>query len=341
MTDKPHFPGAEWETKPAEELGFDPVKLEKARTRLAEYVGSEGRYGVVVVRGGYIAAEWYAGVEEDRRNGIASTRKSFTSCLLGIAVAEGKIPSVDARASEFYPEMLEIPEGCGPKPNRCNKPEDAQITFRHLITNTSGYLKPGELPGKVFHYQSFGMNVVEHALARLYGVYRPDAPESLPGVGEPIREELRYPIGASWTYSYGNFEHAPGAKMGVWGYKLRLNMTCRDMARAGWLWRNWGNWNGQQVVPADYLRQATVTAPHIVENIPEEHWCYGHAFWTNDYGKLWPSLPRDSFAAAGAGSHHIWVCPGLDLVIVQRFGPWEDQAENDGVVIPWILDAIR
>jgi CubicO group peptidase (beta-lactamase class C family) len=113
------------------------------------------------------------------------------------------------------------------------------------------------------------------------------------------------------------------------------------MARAGWLWRNWGNWNGQQVVPADYLRQATVTAAHIVENTPEEHWRYGHAFWTNDYGKLWPSLPRDSFAAAGAGCHHIWVSPGLDLVVAQRFSPWQDQAENDEIVIPWILDAVR
>ncbi|NIR00537.1 MAG: serine hydrolase, partial [Gemmatimonadales bacterium] len=84
------------------------------------------------------AAEWQAGIESDRRVEIASARKSVSSCLLGIAIGEGKIPSADAFVRDYYPEMLAVPEGTGPKANRSNKPEDAQITFRHLITNTSG-----------------------------------------------------------------------------------------------------------------------------------------------------------------------------------------------------------
>lgn len=340
MSESFRYPGIDWETRPPEALGFDPARLRAAGDRIAELAGASGRYRVAVVRDGCLAAEWNAGVGADERITIASARKSFLSCLIGIAIAEGRLPSIDAEIREFHPEMLDVPEGAGPKPGRHGKPQDARITFRHCITNTSGYLKPGELPGEVFHYQSWGMNLVQHALARIYNLYDPADPEGSAGVGKLVRRKLRDPIGATWTYSYSNFDHDAGARTEVWGYKLKLHMTCRDMARSGWLWRCGGKWENRQVVPSAYLREATVTADHIRRNCPEKQWCYGRAFWTNDSGVHWPSLPRDSFAASGGGSQHIWVCPGLDLVIAQSPGPWKDHIDLDGVVIPWILDAI-
>ena len=53
-----------------------------------------------------------------------------------------------------------------------------------------------------------------------------------------------------------------------------------------------------------------------------------------------PGNFEDSFAASGAGSQHIWVCPSLDLVVAQSPGPWEDQKENDTGPIRWIVDAL-
>ncbi len=122
MTDAPHFPGSDWETRPAEQLGFDPAKLDSARARLDEKAGDDGRYRIVVVRGGCVAAEWNRGIDADHPHNQASAAKSVFSTLLGIAIAEGKVPSADAVASEYYPEMLDVPEGAGPKPGRCNKP---------------------------------------------------------------------------------------------------------------------------------------------------------------------------------------------------------------------------
>ena len=237
--------------------------------------------------------------------------------------------------------MLDVPEGSGPKPGRSSKPEDADITFRHLITNTSGYLKPDEKPGQKFHYQTFGMNVLMHAIGKVYGVYDAADPEGSIGSGELIREKIRDLIGGTWTWEWANFDLWEQAELGIFGYYTRLMMTCRDQARLGWLWLNRGNWDGKQVIPSDYLEEATQTAELVRNAAPEEEWSYGHAFWTNDHGKLWPSLPRDSYAAAGAGSQHVWVCPSLDLVIAQSPGPWDDQEENDSGPIHWILDALR
>ena len=54
---------------------------------------------------------------------------------------------------------------------------------------------------------------------------------------------------------------------------------------------------------------------------------------------MWPNLPRDSFAASGAGSQHIWVCASLDLVVVQSPGLWEDQEENDAGLLRLVAEA--
>ena len=108
--------------------------------------------------------------------------------------------------------------------------------------------------------------------------------------------------------------------------------TARDTARAGHLWLNWGNWNGVQVIPETYLKEATVTNPFILKHEPEENWKYGHGFWVNDHGKHWADLPRDSFSASGAGAKHVWACPLLGLVVSQNPGTWNDVKEEDAKV---------
>ncbi len=334
------YPEERWARREPAALGFDPEKLEAAGRWLAER--ADGRpYRVVVVRHGYLAAEWADGVAADERLPMASAAKSLYSCMLGIAIAEGVIGSADDRVMASYPEMMNVPEGCGPKPGRFARKKDRAITFRQLISNTSGYLKPGEEPGKVFHYQTFGMNILCHALATRYGYYDSRDPERLPGFGQLLEEKIRDPIGGTWTWGYTNFDLPPRARIHIFGNYTQIYATAYDMARMGWLWLNWGRWGDRQVVPEAWLREAVRVAPDIRSHAPEEKWTYGYAFWTNEYGRLWPSLPRDSYAASGAGSKHIWVCPSLDLVVAQSPGLWRDQEENDAGVLRLILDACR
>ena len=73
--------------------------------------------------------------------------------------------------------------------------------------------------------------------------------------------------------------------------------------------------------------------------------CLG--FWVNDHGKQWPDLPRDSFAALGAGAKMTWVCPSLGMVASANPGVWtrlDDESErvalqNELLVI--LCDAVR
>jgi CubicO group peptidase (beta-lactamase class C family) len=332
------YPEAEWEHASPAEAGFVPEKLDRARHWLEANVGDR-RYRVVIVRGARLVAEWNHGVDQGEQLWLASATKSIFSCILGIAISEGKLPSADAKLVDFYAEAMDVPKEEGPKPGRYAFEKDRVITFRQLISNTSGYMKPGEEPGKVFHYQTYGMNVLTHAIAKTYGLYDIRDPEGSPGFKQLVDEKLRLPIGATWGYYLANFELHPKARINIFGYYDGVKSTALDMARLGGLWRSWGRWEDKRLIPEAWLREATQTAPAIRNNCPQEQWKYGYAFWTNDYGQLWPNLPRDSYAASGAGSQHIWVCPSLDLVVTQSPGLWQDQEENDAGLLRLIVTA--
>lgn len=82
------------------------------------------------------------------------------------------------------------------------------------------------------------------------------------------------------------------------------------------------------MIPEDWMRQVARTAPDILACCPHGQRRYGHGFWTNDHALLWPDLPKDAFAACGAGSKLAWVCPSLDLVVAQSPGIHKDHADE-------------
>ena len=100
-------------------------------------------------------------------------------------------------------------------------------------------------------------------------------------------------------------------------------MTALDMARLGWLWCNLGRWGDTQIVPAPWLHESVKVNPTSARTPGEQGAKYGQGFWSNELDRCWPGLPRDSFAAIGAGSQLIWCCPSLDLVIVEGPGYFE------------------
>jgi CubicO group peptidase (beta-lactamase class C family) len=367
------YPGVEWNCILPSEAGFDSGKLDSAKRWLDHRVGN-GKYRVAIIRGGRLVSEWNHGFRlqkrfpflslakfvisknftmtgkhsasdsnqnagRDKQLSVASVAKSIFSCILGIAIEDGKIQSADDKVIDYYPEAFDVQEGEGPKPGRYAFKKDRGIIFRQLISNTSGYMKPGEEPGKVFHYQTFAMNILTHAIAKTYGTYNISDPEGSPGLKLLIDEKIRIPIDGDWEHEYMNFNLHPKACVNIFGYYDGVKASALDMARLGWLWCNWGRWKDKQLIPEEWMREAIKTAPDIITNCSREQWKYGYGFWTNDHHQLWPSLPRDSFAASGAGSQHIWVCPSLKLVVVQSPGLWQDQTENNTGLLRQVVNA--
>ena len=182
-------------------------------------------------------------------------------------------------------------------------------------------MKPGERPGEVFHYQTYGMNILTHSLAKIHGRYDVSDPEGSPGFSTLIDEYIADRIGADLRYTLSNFALHDDARLDIFGYYCQVHTRPVDFARLGWLWLNGGRWGDAQVVPEDWLTAATSTAPDILANSPPEEHHYGMGFWTNDNDQLWPGLPRSGFSASGAGGHYCSVFPDEDIVVVQNPGP--------------------
>ena len=120
------FPGADWEAKSPDGLGFDVEKFVGVEAWLREVAGDK-KFQVGVARYGYLAAEWRQGVAADAKLSQASAAKSYYSTLLGIMVAEGKLSSPDEKVVDYYPEMMDVGELEGPKAGRYAFEKDRAI----------------------------------------------------------------------------------------------------------------------------------------------------------------------------------------------------------------------
>jgi CubicO group peptidase (beta-lactamase class C family) len=261
--------------------------------------------GFVVVRNGYIIHERYFH-EDYGRTGpvrVRSVTKSVTGALIGIALEEGYIESLDQPIGELIPDK--IPDGADPL--------TPTITVRNLLTMTAGWqwdigsdyprLIASEnwleytlsqpvvhQPGTYYAYNSGGSHVLSVILTEVTGQDTADY----------AQEKLFTPMGIKRPV----WQRSPQDEA-VGGFGLEL--TARQMSKFGYLFLNRGRWDQEQLVPADYVDAATT---YQSEGDSTGLANYGYQWWvTQAYG-----MP--TYFALGFGSQYLYVAPDRDLVVV-------------------------
>ena len=262
---------------------------------------------LLVVRHGRIIEEReYAGAEVTYHD-VQSLTKSVVSLLVGIALHQGAIKSLDQTLADFLSrkllarldprvgritlkQLLEMRAGFGADdPYATPLFESAPnwmsaILARPLVTQ----------PGTTFAYDGGATHLLSVVLTKAVGLT----------ADKYARERLFRPLGipdSRWRWE----RDAQGNAEGPTGLSLRA----RDMARIGYLLLHAGRWNGNQVVPADYVRDATAMQERAQFLAGGPPLGYGYQFWT---------LRPEGFAAIGYGGQTIAVFPKLDLVVVTR-----------------------
>jgi CubicO group peptidase (beta-lactamase class C family) len=308
---EPAYPGADWEKRAPEEVGLSADKLKA----LAELVGGRG----CVVRHGYLAYTWG---DPARTGDIASAVKPVVSTLLLLAVQQGKIKTVDARVAGFEPRLRTLNHG-----------KDADITWRQLASQTSGYGLT-EAPGEAYAYNDFALALYYDTLSRR--VYRQDGTRVL-------KEHIGDVLGFQDRYTFEAF--GPNDRPG------RLAISVRDLARFGLLYLRGGRWSGKQVLTPESVRTALSspvpaglprTRGRGADMLPGQRslggakdqtavgpGCYSFNWWLNrtdkDGRRLFTDAPPDTFVASGhGGMRALWVIPSLDLVVA-----WNDATIDD------------
>lgn len=295
------YPDATWEhVASPQQLGWSLEKLKLAK----EYSATINTAAVMIVVDGKILDEWG---ETTTKYNIHSIRKSFLSAMYGIYVRQGRIDL--ARTME----QLGIDD---------NEPSlsaaEKKATLHDLIDARSGIYHPAlyetaamkaarpargsHAPDTFWYYNNWDFNVLGMVFERSVknSVYR------------ELQARLAEPIGMQdYTLEDGQYFTGPDSVYAAYPFRL----TARDMARFGLLFLRQGAWRGNQVVPADWVKESTTSYSDAGQSGG-----YGYLWWVAVNGKHFPGvvMPEGSFSARGSGGHYILVVPAYDLVIVHR-----------------------
>jgi CubicO group peptidase (beta-lactamase class C family) len=288
------FPAADWPSAPLP-AGVDGAAIDAAVDVAFGAPDAEARVrSVVVVQGGAIVYERYHPLDgPDQVMSSYSVAKSFTSAIVGLLVAEGKLvldehpprpewPAGDPRTAITLRQLLQMSSGL-----QWDEVQSLVSMGMTMLSSPSAAAimaaQPLERePGTEFEY-STGTSVLVAGIAA-------DALGSCAALDRYVHERLLDPLGittAAITMDGG------GCFVGGFG----MDMTTRDFARFGLLYLRGGRWDGEQLLPTAWIEETREPAPTSAQ--------YGLHWW----------LGPASFSAEGLFGQRIVVVPGSDLVI--------------------------
>ena len=302
---RPYWPTFGWRQIMPAEVGVDPAILEEVTARIQSEAPSLS--AMVVAFGGNLLYEYYAdGFLAHQATDIWSSTKSITGTAVGIAIDDG-LMTLESRLGDLIPDQIPVEADLVVR----------DITVRNILTMRGGWLWDGTVdyantdnaanwaqrtltlpmeaaPGDLFTYNSGGTHVLSAVLQALTGrTLREFAQDRIFG---PMGVEI-----ADWR------ESPQGETAGGWG----LTITPREMAKFGYLILNGGQWDGEQLVSAGWVAQATqFQSDSSGTNDFGLGTGYGYHWWLADIAGF------PAFFSLGYGESCIYVVPDLDVVAV-------------------------
>jgi len=311
--------GGDWEVSTPGAEGLDPLLVAELYYNAAQM---ETLRGLLVIKNGRLIAEDYFNDGSiDQKARLQSVTKSFTSALVGIALNQGLLSSVDQKMLEFFPEIA----------GEITDPRKDEITIRQMLQMRAGYpweethadLWAGLLsgrypplieafpliddPGTAFHYSNLTSNWLGIIVDRVSGM-------NLKAYAE---EHLFEPL---------------GIEPGEWGMDAEghnngcgdLHLRARDAAKFGLLYLNDGEFEGEQIVPADWVEASLQSyTQDAFKEIDGKK--VGRSFRDIGYGYQWWSATVGDYPvdyAHGHGGQLIVLIDALDMVIVTTAYPF-------------------
>jgi CubicO group peptidase (beta-lactamase class C family) len=285
------------------------------RKTIDDFMAENRNTGLLVMRDGLILVERYQyGRSAADRFQSYSMAKTVVAMLIGVALQEQRIKSIDDLAQDYVPELKGHPYG--------------ETSLRHLLTMSSGVrfiedysgkddswtlgaktigqqgpggaasvatFRTREVPaGTRWHYASGESEVL--GLVLRAAVKRP--------LVQYLSEKIWQPMGAEADATWQ--VDASGNETGFMG----INATLRDWGRFGMLLANDGRVGDRQLIPADWVKAATtVHAPYLQVGVATKYNGYGYQTWLID-------AKERRFAALGLRGQAIFVDPQAKLVAV-------------------------
>jgi len=290
-----------------------------------------GTTGLVVIKNDSLVFEKYwDGYSDSSLSGSFSVAKSITSLLIGAAIKEGKIISVDQKVGDFLPEFKDGMAG--------------RLTVKNLLTMSSGsnwdesYSNPFSVTTEAYygddlHKTATGIKIVKEpgtyheylsGNTQLLGLIIEKATGKT--VSEYASEKLWKPLGAEHSALW-----SIDKKDGHEKVYCCFNSNARDFARLGQLMLDSGRWKGAAIIDSAYWK-ASITPCGIKDEFNESCNYYGYHWW------IVPER-QDIFYAWGILGQYVVVIPSKKMVIV-RLGKESAglRTPNSAEIVYWLVD---
>ena len=286
----------------------------------------EAVHGLMVLRHGHVVAEgWWEPYRPEFIHTLFSLSKSFTSTAVGLAVHEGQL-SIDDQVIAFFPDA--VPEE--PSWNL------EAMRVRDLLSMSTGqhgedlrafsfdstsplpeaflHLPVAHKPGTHFNYNTPATYMLSAIVQTVTG-------ENLLDYLRPRLLDPLEIVDATWS------KDAQGIAHGGFG----LSITTESIARFGQLYLQQGEWEGEQLIPAEWVAQATARQTSNGSD-PENDWDqgYGYQFWRSSHG----------YRGDGAGGQFALILPEQDAVVAVTSGT-PSMAEIMSIVWDRLLPAMQ
>lgn len=294
----PRNDNVDWQTATPESVGLHGALIDEGAVDLFT---NRSLLSLLVLREGKLVYEKYGnGGGQRKSNNVHSASKSILQALVGIAVEEGDIGSLDDKASSYIPSAFQ-----GQSQAKKN------ITIRQLIDMTSGLRWEDDETEYTIETSS---NWVKAIIARPLDYTPGQHYNYSTGNTHVLSAVLQAATGMS-TCKYAQTmlldpmnispEHWGRDPQGVYSGGYNLYLTARELAKFGQLYLDEGEWNGQQLVPEETVEQAAT----------KKHYD-GDGFWYSS-GWWWRTIDgHDMYLAWGWGGQFVYVIPDLDIVLV-------------------------
>ncbi len=251
-----------------------------------------------------------------------SVAKSIIGLLIGCAIQDGYLESVNDSIDQILPELVNL--------------KNKGLTISHLLTMSSGSdwdeqyssafsittkayygknidklmasVKVVNEPGKIFKYKSGDTQLLAMILVRVTGK----------SISQYASEKLWQPLGAEKNALW-SLDKEDGMEKAY----CCFNSNARDFAKLGSLLLKSGEWNGKQILPKDYLFESITPANYLLNEKNKPLSYFGYHWWILNYRGF--TIPY----ARGLHGQYIFVLPHNNSVIVRLGHFRSDQKIND------------
>jgi CubicO group peptidase (beta-lactamase class C family) len=324
-----YWPTSEWKSSTPEAQGMDSELLAKMLEEIS--ANKTNIHSVLIIRNGYLVTEaYFQPYTRDTKMHIQSVTKSVIGALVGIAVKEGYIKSADEKMLSFFPNRTYD------NPSR-NKDS---IRLKHLLSMSSGFpcqefsgsgqsmeqtsgwvqfmldLPVDSSPGKIFGYCDGNPHLLSAILEETTGM----------NTREFANQELFKPLGIPAVKASDWWTDPQGFSNGGYGLFLRPI----DVAKLALLYLNNGKWEGEQILPTNWVADSTTEYVQKPEG--------------PGYGYLWTVYPETGrYAALGMAGQQIHVYPSKNLIVVvtAELETFVEAPEIEQMLNEFILPAIK